>query len=65
MAADIIPFHKKYLKCEQCNKSLTPGNLNTHVNNDYFVEMDDVPGKKKIQVLPIGGIFQILVSGTC
>eukprot|EP00091_Calanus_sinicus_P006718 TRINITY_DN17459_c0_g1_i1.p1 TRINITY_DN17459_c0_g1~~TRINITY_DN17459_c0_g1_i1.p1 ORF type:complete len:131 (-),score=20.55 TRINITY_DN17459_c0_g1_i1:97-489(-) len=63
-------YHKKCLKCEHCKKSLTPSNLNTHqekkiycqicYNSIFKLEMDDVLGQEKMQVLPIGGILQIL-----
>ena len=88
MAADRIPFHKKCLKCEQCKKNLTPGNINTHQekkiycqncynnifkpqvniftlsNDDTIVQVDDVPDKKKMQVLPIGGSFKVVSNTT-
>ena len=57
---------EKKIYCQICYNNIF--NLEVtyvaHVNDDYVVQMDDVPGKKKMQVLPIGGIFQILVSDT-
>ena len=38
MAADRVPFHKNCLKCTECKKKLTPGNLNTHEGKKLYCQ---------------------------
>ena len=39
MAADHTPFHKTCLKCGECEKSLTPGTLNTYEEKDIYCQV--------------------------
>ena len=39
MAADHTPFHRTCLKCGECEKSLTPGTLNTYEEKDIYCQV--------------------------
>merc|ERR1719219_520090 len=42
MASDRTPFHKRCVKCKNCNKSLTSATLNEHKTQLYCLPCYDV-----------------------
>eukprot|EP00092_Neocalanus_flemingeri_P059460 GFUD01071077.1.p1 GENE.GFUD01071077.1~~GFUD01071077.1.p1 ORF type:complete len:152 (+),score=52.64 GFUD01071077.1:28-456(+) len=69
MAADRTPFHKACVKCGHCKKTLTPADINEHEKQLFCrVCYENVfrpratikcPEKKKMQVLPVQGVFKV------
>merc|ERR1711874_87795 len=68
MAADRTPFHRTCVKCDLCTKPLTPGEINEHEKHLYCrvcyesnlaPKANYSPRKKKMQVLPVKGVFKV------
>ena len=53
---------KKEIYCQYCYNNIFKPQVTfcTLSNDDTIVQLDDVPDKKKMQVLPIGGTFKVV-----
>merc|ERR1712128_116596 len=68
MAADRTPFHMTCIKCGHCNKPLSPADINEHEKQLFCRICYEItlapkanfsPLKKKMQVLPVQGVFKV------